>query len=118
MTTGPVLACLLAPTKADEVLRRGFDEAQRRATPLRLLVAEPATADLDSLSEVIERWSEKYTDVALTVSARPRLDAAIALTAAAHDCGLVIVAEPGDARTAAVVRAAARRMRCPLIVVR
>jgi hypothetical protein len=114
----PVLACILAVTTAEEVLRRGFDEAQRRATHLRLLVAEPAAADLDSLSELVQLWSEKYPDVARTVSARPGLDAAITLTAAARDCILVVVAEPGDARTAAVVRAATRRVHCPLVVVR
>jgi hypothetical protein len=114
---GPVLAGILSATTAEDVLRYGFDEAQRRAAPLRVLVAEPATADLGRLIETISRWAEKYPDVASVVSVRTGLDAAIALAAGARGCGLIVVAETADARTEAVLRAVARRVRCPLKVV-
>ncbi|NMO57253.1 hypothetical protein HH310_39530 [Actinoplanes sp. TBRC 11911] len=111
---GPILAGILAAPTAEDVLRYAFEEAYRRALSLRILVAG---FGLDHVGDTIALWAEKYPDVAHTMSARPGLDAAITLTAASRDCSLAVVAEPDDAHSAAVLRAAARRVHCPLTVV-
>lgn len=115
---GPVVAGILAVGPAEDVLRHGFEAAGDRGVPLHVQVAGPAaTADpAGELPEMIERWAGKYPAVPVTVSVRAGLDAVIVLAAATHGGDLLVVAEPRDARETAIVRALARRARCPLIV--
>ena len=117
-TQGPVLAGLLAPTDADDVLRRAFPEAERRATTLIVLAAGAAATRVaePDVREAVARWSEKYPGVPVTVTRRPVFDAAVALTAGTTGCALAVLAGPGDARTAAIVASVARRAHCPVAV--
>jgi hypothetical protein len=114
--TGPVLAGILAASTAEEVLRHAFDEAQHRAVALRVVAAGLDPDDEPALSELVERWAGKYPDVPVSVAVRGVVDPAITLTAATRHCGLAVLARPGDARTAAVVRAIARRASCPVVI--
>jgi hypothetical protein len=116
---GPVLAAILTTTAAEDVLRRCFAEARDRTVGVRVLLAGPAPAAGEDvlLSDLVDRWAEKYPDVPVTIAARSGLDAAITLTAATRRCVLVVVAEPADTHEAAVVQALARRAYCPLVVV-
>jgi len=115
--TGPVLAGILAVSSAEEVLRLAFDEAQDRAVAVWVVAAGPAGGDETELSGIVERWSGKFPDVAVTVSARSGVDPAITLTAATRTCGLAVLARPSDAYATTLVRAVARRSGCPVVLV-
>lgn len=113
---GPVVAGILAVTSAEDVLRHGFEAAQDRDVPLRVLVAGPAASAAEELHDVFERWAGKHPDVPATVSVRGVLDAVVVLAAAAQEGALLVVAESHDPREEAVVRALRRRIRCPLAI--
>jgi len=123
--TGPVLAGILAVRTAEDVLRLAFDEAQDRAVSVRVVPAGLAGGEEAELSAIVERWSGKYPDVAVSMSA-PRavdpaitraVDPAITLTAATRSCCLAVLARPADAYATALVGAVARRSGCPVVVV-
>jgi len=115
---GPVVAGILAVASAEDVLRHGFAAADDRGVRLHVLVAAPAATagPVAELRDLIERWTEKYPGVPVMVSIRAGLDAAIVLAAAARGSGLLVVAEPRDARESAVVQALTRRTRGSLVV--
>ncbi len=113
--SGPVLAGILTASSADDVLRHAFDEAQRRVVALRVVAADLDPGDEATLSELVDRWAGKYPDVPVSVSVHSVVDAAITITAATRCCGLAVLTRPIDARTAAVLRAVARRASCPII---
>jgi len=115
--TGPVLAGILAVSSAEDVLRLAFDEAQGRAVAVWVMAAGPAGEDEAELSGIVERWSGKFPDVAVTVSARSGVDPAIALTAATRTCSLAVLARPTDAYATALAGAVARRSGCPVVFV-
>lgn len=117
---GPVVAGILAVVSAEDVLRHGFEAAHDRDVPLHVLVAGPAavTGPVDDVHEVIERWTDKYPVVPVTVSVRPGLDAAIVLAATTSGGGLLVVAEAHGSREDAIIRALRRRVRCPLVIAR
>jgi hypothetical protein len=114
--TGPVLAGILAVSSAEDVLRLAFDEAQERAVAVRVLAPGLPAEDEGELSAVVERWSGKYPEVPVAVSAPRVVDSAITLTAAGRSCCLVVLARPTDAYATALVGAVARRSRCPVVV--
>ncbi|MCU7731133.1 hypothetical protein ODJ79_46115 [Actinoplanes sp. KI2] len=113
-TTGAVLAGILAISSAEDVLRLAFDEAQDHGVAVRVMAAGLTDADEDELSGIVQRWSGKYPDVAVTLSSRCVLDPAITLTAATRTCCLAVLAHPTDAYATALVRAVARRSGCPV----
>jgi hypothetical protein len=115
-TAGPVLAGILAVNSAEDVLRFAFDEAQRRAVPLRVLAAGLAEDDRAALDDAVGRWAGKYPGVPASVSVRDGLDPAICLAAAARTSCLAVLTAPGDARATAVVDAVVRRAACPLVI--
>jgi hypothetical protein len=117
---GPVVAGILAVASAEDVLRHGFEAAGDRDVPLHVLVAGAAAVagPAGEVHQVIERWSEKYPAVPVTVSVHAGLDAAIVLAAATHDGGLLVVAETHSLREDAIIRAIRRRVHCPLAVTR
>jgi hypothetical protein len=117
---GPVLVCLSEAHRGDAVLRFGFAEADRRAAPLHVLVTgrpAPTGEDAAVLLDLVERWAEKYPAVPVTTRVSRGIDAAVSLTAATRGRALAVVAEPADARAAAVLHALTRRAHCPVVVV-
>jgi hypothetical protein len=82
-----------------------------------LLAAGLADGDEAELSAILDRWSGKYPDVAVSLSAPRAVDPAIALTAATRSCCLAVLARPADAYATALVGAVARRSGCPVVVV-
>jgi hypothetical protein len=117
-TRGPVLAGLLAPPDADDVLRRAFQEAAARETTVAVLAAGPAwAADHEAeLDEAVTRWGEKYPGVTVAVTRRPKFDPAIAFTAATTGCVVAVVARPAGGRAAAIVASLMRRAHCSVVV--
>jgi hypothetical protein len=111
--TGPVLAGLLTPASAEDVLRLAFDEAQDRVVGVRVV----ATADEAEPSGIVERWSGKYPEVPVTVSVLRAIDPAITLTAATRSCCLAVLPRPADTRATALIGAVARRSGCPVVLV-
>ena len=111
--TGPVLAGLLTVASAEDVLRLAFDEAQDRAVAVRVVTA----GDDAELSSIVDRWSGKYPEVPVTLSAPPAVDPAFTLTAATRSCCLAVLPRPADARATALIAAVARRSGCPVVLV-
>jgi DNA-binding transcriptional LysR family regulator len=115
-TAGPVLAGILALPHAEDALRQAFDAAQHRAVPVRVVAAGLPAADEPVLAELVERWAGKYPAIDVTVAVSSVVEAAIVLTGAARSAGLAVLTQPGDAHTAAVVRAVTRRAFCPVLI--
>jgi hypothetical protein len=101
-----VLAGLLTPADADDVLRRAFQEASARETTLAVLAAGAAAApDYEAEFHVaVARWGEEYpavtVTVTVTVTRRPTFDPAIALIAATTGCVVAVVARAAGGRAA------------------
>ncbi|MCA2218981.1 hypothetical protein [Jidongwangia harbinensis] len=114
---GPVLIGVLGAAPAEEALRYAFDEAGRRAAALLVLLAgdEPGDGGVGH-DDMVQRWSEKYPDVHVTITVRRRLDPAVVLAALSRDCGLLVVAQPADPAGTALVGALSRRAHCPMVV--
>ncbi|GAA2607686.1 hypothetical protein [Paractinoplanes durhamensis] len=115
--SAPVLAGILAMTGAGDVLRLAFGEAQRRRVALRIVAAGMVADDEPLLTDLVERWVEKFPEVPAGIEFRDSLDPAITLTAATRTCCLAVLNAPDDPRDIAVVRAVQRRAACPLAVV-
>ncbi|GIF01765.1 hypothetical protein [Paractinoplanes rishiriensis] len=116
--SGTVTAGILTVDSAEDVVRHGFAVAQDHGVALHVLLMEQAANVLPTgeLTDLIERWAEKYPQVPVTVSVRAGIDAAIVLAAASRRCGLLVLAAPHGARETGVFRAVRRRARCPLSV--
>lgn len=116
---GPVLVGVLGTAPAEAALRYAFAEADHRGAGLLVILAGEVSPEDDADQvEVVRRWAEKYSDVAVTTSIRHRIDPAVVLAAASHGGGLLVVQHPEDTATAAVVDAVSRRARCPVVVAR
>jgi len=114
---GPILAGIIGPAGADRVLRRALDEAGQHGLPVRVLAVGrmPPVAEV-ALADQVARWSEKYPDVPVSFAVSRVLDAAVVLTAASGDAGLLVLEDPGGPPTPALIRAIRRRARCPVLL--
>jgi thiamine pyrophosphate-dependent acetolactate synthase large subunit-like protein len=114
---GPVLLGIVGPEPAEAAIRHAFAEADDRGVALLVVVTAAVPVDVDRhLTEVIERWSEKYPGVAVTAGVRRDIDAVVTLAAASRDCAVLVTQQPSSARSAALVTALSRRARCPVVV--
>jgi hypothetical protein len=115
--TGPVVTGFLGTAPAEAALRYAFGEADHRGVALLVILTGVVPPGEDACQlEVVRRWAEKYTDVAVTTSIRRRIDPAVVLTAASRGVGLLVVQQPENTATAAVVEAVSRRARCPVVI--
>lgn len=116
--TGPVLVGVVGATPAEAALRYAFTEADRRRTALQVAAVGPASAEIDThLHDLVERWAEKYPDVPLTTRVRRTVDAAVVLVAGSRAVDLLVVQQPADAASSALVDSLRRRAHCPVVVV-
>ena len=114
---GPVLAGIVGPSDADRVLRWALEVAERHGLPVRVLAVGrvPAAAEV-ALADQVARWAEKYPGVPVSCTAGRVLDAAVVLTAASGDAGLLVLEDCGGPIMPALIRAIRRRARCPVLL--
>jgi hypothetical protein len=114
----PIVVGVLGTEPADAALQTAFAEAQRRGLAVLVLGVGAADAEADVLlADRIDRWAEKYPDVAVTAAVRRGIDAAVTLTAVSR-CAAALVLEMSRAPVAAAVATAVRRRAsCPVVLV-
>ncbi|BCY09412.1 hypothetical protein [Actinoplanes sp. L3-i22] len=118
MSVPPVVVGVIGADPAETALRYGFEEAGRRGAPLTVVGAGPASAEEDMhLIDLVSRWSGKYPEVVVSLTARRTVDAVITLAAASRRAGLLVLEAGATPRTAASVAALARRAHCGLRIV-
>jgi GNAT acetyltransferase-like protein len=114
----PVLVGIVGASSAEAALRNGFERAEACRTAVHVVCAGPASAaDEVFLSDLINRWAEKFPDVPVRIAIRRTVDAAVTLVAAARSCRVVVLPVSSEPVAAAVTTAVARRARCPVILV-
>lgn len=114
---GPVLLGVIDAGLEETATGEAFAAADDRGVALVVVVTAVAPAGEDrAVAESIDRWSQKYPDVAVTIGIRRDIDAVVTLAAASRGCAILVVSEPSNARSVALVRALSRRARCPVVV--
>jgi len=118
MRAAPILAVVIGAAPADPALRLAFSEAARRGVAVLVLGVGPAAATDDIiLTDQAQSWAGKYPGVPVTVSLRRDLDAAVTVTAASRDAGLLVLDASGGPAVDSIIRAVRRRARCPVVVI-
>jgi hypothetical protein len=113
----PVLVGIVGAGPAESVLRVGFERAEACGATVHVVCAGPASGGDDAfLSDLIDRWADKFPYVPVRTRISRTVDAAVTLVAAARRCGLVVLPAATDPVVAAVTTAVVRRARCPVIV--
>lgn len=115
--TGAVLVGVVGVTPAEAALRYAFAEADRRRVALHVAAVGAASAEADAhLRDLVERWAEKYPGVPVTTRVRRTVDAAVVLVAGSGAVDLLVVQQPSDAASSALVDALCRRAHCAVVV--
>jgi DNA-binding transcriptional LysR family regulator len=116
-TAGPVLVGVIGTAPAEAALRHAFDEADRRGARLRVVAtgAVPALSDTH-FCDLVDRWAEKYPGVTVETRIRRAVDPALILAAASAGCALLVVSQPLDVGSSALVDALSRRAHCPVVI--
>jgi hypothetical protein len=114
---GPVLVGVVGDQSPDAALSVAFAVAERHGEPIRVLGVGHSDDAAGGLAERVDRWADKYPEVAVTCAARRQIDAAVTLTAASRTAGLLVIDNCRAPAVAAVIAALRTRGRCPLILV-
>jgi len=138
----PVLVGVAGDAGTDPLVEFAFAEASLRGAPLLAMHVWSVPADsgpagvhpgadqLESaraeaeriLTDAVDRWSEKYPEVAVELAVRHSLDVPVALSAASRSAQLAVVGarhQPSETRPAlgSVALAMVRRASCPVAVI-
>jgi hypothetical protein len=115
----PVLVGIVGAASAEAALRAGFERAEVYRTAVHVVCAGSASAaDEVFLSDLIDRWTEKFPDVPVRIGIRRTVDAAVTLVAAARSCRVVVLPVSAEPVVAVVTTAVARRAHCPVVMAR
>jgi hypothetical protein len=112
----PVLVGIDPADGSDALTGFAFAEAALRGAPLQVIWLRPTGMD-GAATDLLQRWSEKYPDVAVSATTRPGVDRAIALAAASRSAQLVVVGMADNRAGGWVARALVERAGCPVAVV-
>jgi nucleotide-binding universal stress UspA family protein len=113
----PVLVGMDPASGTPGLVEFAFAEAALRGAPLHVIWLRLTSPAGEAATEVLRLWSEKYPDVDVTVTARPDVDAVVALAAASHSAQLVVVGTTDRPAAQWAARALVDRAGCPIAVV-
>ena len=113
----PVLVGIDPAGGADALARFAFTEAALRGTPLRVIWVGATGHAENGASDAVQRWSQKYPDVAVSTTPWCGVDAWGALATASRSAQLAIVGTTGRPVSEWAARALVDRAGCPVAVI-